>query len=373
MKRWILLTIAVVLALGLSACAQAPAQTPAEEEAPAQATSVTDLAGRTVELPADVTKVVAIGPGALRLVCYAGAADKVVGIEDLERKEPIQRPYLLANPALLDLPVIGAGGPDSAPDAERLLEVAPDVIFAAQLVDQASADELQSKTGIPVVVLNYGDLGTFDEQLFTSLDLVGSVLGASERTTEVSELIKSTMADLQARTAEVAEADHPTAYIGALGFKGAHGIESTSPNYPPFSAIGARNVAGDLTPKGSVMIDKEQLIEWDPRYIFLDRSGLSLVKEDVAKNRALYESFGAVKDKRVYTQIPFNNYWTNIETALANSYFAGTVMYPEQFADVDPAVKLDELSQVMLGAPMHEKLTETYKGGFENLDLLKAK
>lgn len=372
-KTIALVMTAVLVAVLLAGCGGAATSTSSSEETTDTASGphqVTDLLGRSVEVPADVQKVVAIGPGALRLVCYAGAADKVVGIEDIEVQKPIQRPYLLANPSLLDLPVIGAGGPDSSPDAERILETAPDVIFVAQLVDEAAADELQTTTGIPVVAVTYGDLGTFGDELFTSLDLVGEVTDTSDRTTEIVSFIKSTMADLESRTSSVADADQPTAYVGALGYKGAHGIESTSPNYPPFSVISAKNVAADLTPKGNVMIDKEQLIEWDPQFIFLDRSGLSLVKEDVAENRSLYEELSAVKDQQVYTQIPFNNYWTNIETALGNAYYAGSVMYPEQFSDVDPATKFDEISTAMLGVPMYETLSETYKGGFESLDLL---
>ena len=37
--------------------------------------TVTDLLGREVTVPAEVEKVVAIGPGALRLYVYAGVLD----------------------------------------------------------------------------------------------------------------------------------------------------------------------------------------------------------------------------------------------------------------------------------------------------------
>jgi ABC-type Fe3+-hydroxamate transport system substrate-binding protein len=48
------------------------------------------------------------------------------------------------------LPTIGLGGPNSTPEAEKLVSVQPDVIFVAYLVDRAQADELQAKTNIPV-------------------------------------------------------------------------------------------------------------------------------------------------------------------------------------------------------------------------------
>lgn len=367
--------MAVMLVATLAVTACAPKTTggdgkPAEQTRPA---TVTDLAGREVRIPESVERVVAIGPGALRLMVYAGGTDLVVGIEDFETQPPLSRPYTMANPQLLELPKIGVGGPDSAADAERLLSVEPDVIFLAQIADAEGAEKLQTATGIPVVVVSYGALGLIDEDFFTSLKLVGTVLGTTERAEEAAATIRGALDDLASRTSGVADADKPTVFVGGLGFKGAHGLESTQAKYLPFGAIGARNVAAEIKQQGAIMIDKEKLLEWNPDYIFVDRSGLSLVLEDVAKNRALYEGLAAVKNGHVYSQLPFNNYWTNVELALANAYYTGSVMYPAEFKDVDIAAKTDELSTALVGAPVHDALVTMYKGGFDRIDLLKAR
>lgn len=53
---------------------------PEEEEVTGGDTiTVVDLAGREVEIVAPAKKVVAIGPGALRLVCYVNGAEKNCG------------------------------------------------------------------------------------------------------------------------------------------------------------------------------------------------------------------------------------------------------------------------------------------------------
>jgi iron complex transport system substrate-binding protein len=367
----VLVAIGLVAALlagcGDTSAVEEPASTPAGPGAPV---TVTDLAGRPVEVPESVDSVIALGPGTLRLLCYVGAVDRVIGIEEIEARPPIQRPYLLAYPELLELPIIGPGGPDSTPDAERILAAGPDVIFIAQIVDKDAADKLQAATGIPVFVVTYGDLGSFDEELFDSVELVGEVLGVQPRAADVVSFVRDAIGDLGARGADVPEAERPSAYAGALGFKGLQGIESTQGRYPPFAGIGANSVTASLGQQGSVMIDKEQLLEWDPDYLFIDRSGLSLVLEDVSANRGLYEALGAVREGRVHTQIPFNNYWTNVETALANSYYAGTVLFPDEFADVDAAAKHDEISEYLLGMPLHDQLVEVYGGGFGTVDLL---
>jgi len=370
------LAFALVLVLtvlaGCGAGGEEPHETvPAARESAER--TVTDLAGREVRVPAEVDGVAAIGSGALRLVVYAGGAGRVVGVEEFETRPPVARPYTLANPGLLELPIIGAGGPDSTPDAERLLAAAPDVIFVNQIADAQGADRLQEATGIPVVVVSYGSLGTLDEPFFRSIELIGEVIGTSGRAAEVVTYVRDTLSDLAARTAGVPDAAKATAYVGALGFKGARGIESTQPKYLPLAAIGAINVAGSVEQTSAVMIDREQLVAWDPDHIFLDLGGLALVREDVQADRGFYEGLTAVREGRVYAQLPFNNYSTNVEVALADAYYAGTVLFPELFADVDPAAKADEIASALVGEPVYDRLTAIYGQGFGAIDLLGGK
>lgn len=58
---------------------------------------VTDLAGRKVSIPGEVTRLVTLGPGALRLVTYLDAANRVVGIDAMEKRmarDVYARPYM---------------------------------------------------------------------------------------------------------------------------------------------------------------------------------------------------------------------------------------------------------------------------------------
>lgn len=360
-----LLIVLLISGIVLGGCGP---KAPGGQEAAAPKTVVTDLVGRQVEAPVPANRVVAIGPGALRLVCYANGAAKVVGVEELEKKQPTGRPYILAHPELKDLPSIGQGGPNSTPDAEKLVSIKPDVIFVAYLVDKAQADELQAKTNIPVVVLSYGQLATFDEDVYKSLQLIGKIIGQPERAQEVVAYLQECQQDLQERTKDIPENKKPKVYVGALGMKGVHGIESTQAKYPPFMAIKARNVVDETGRTGSVMIDKEKLLSWDPDIIFLDQGGLALVREDYQKNPRFYQSLRAVREGRVYGQIPYNFYTTNIDTAIADTYYAGKVIFPEQFKDIDPAQKADQIYQFLLGKPLYQQMAKDF-GGFRKLGL----
>lgn len=363
-KVCIVLMVAVALSLpGLTGCNDDSNQVKED------IITITDLAGRQVEIEAPASRITAIGPGALRLVCYCDAVDKVVGIESMEKQWETGRPYIIANPELLDLPVIGQGGPDSSADPEALLNVEPDVIFAAYLLDASKADELQAKTGIPVVVLSYGQLATFDQELMTSLELIGKITGTRERAEEVINYIQDCQDDLNKRTADIEDDMKPTVYAGAIGMKGMHGIESTQANFPPFTAINARSVVDEAGLSGwSIMIDKEQLLQWDPDYIFIDESGLQMVMEDHAENPGFYDALKAVREDKVLGYLPYNFYTTNVDTAIGVAYFMGKTLYPDAFADVDPAAKADEIYKFLLGKAMYDRMAEDF-GGFMELSL----
>jgi len=360
----VFLTAAVLAALALFSCGCEGGE---KKASGTEIKMITDLAGREVEVTAPAQRVAAIGPGALRLVCYTGCADKVVGIENMEKQWSTGRPYIIAHPELLDLPVIGQGGPDSTPDPEMLLNVDPDVIFVAYLVDAAKADELQSKTGIPVVVLSYGQLGTFDQEVFDSLSLIGEITGEEKRADEAIEYIKGCRDDLRKRTADIPEGEKPRVYVGGIGMKGTHGIESTQGNFPPLASVGAVNVVDETGSKGSVMIDKEQLIAWDPDIIFIDESGLQMVMEDYSGNPGFYNTLRAVKEGRLFGYLPYNFYTTNIDTAIADAYFMGKTMFPQAFEDIDPAKKADEIFAFLLGKPLYERMAADF-GGFKKID-----
>ena len=335
--------------------------------------TVTDMLGREVTIPANVERIVAIGPGALRFYVYAGNLDYVVGIEEMDASSNTGRPYMIVNPSLAELPVIGQGGPSNAPDPEKLLTVTPDVIFSTYATETGLADELQEKTGIPVVAISYGGQGfgvtdIFDETIQESLLLIGEICGTTDQAQAVVDFIQEAQQDLSGRTVDIADADKPSVYIGGLGSKGTHGIESTQGEYMLLDVIHANNVVDGTGESGSVMVDKEKLLDWDPDFIFIDQGGFAAVVEDYQKNTTFYEALSAVQNGQVYSQLPYNYYNTNLGTAIADAYYLGKILYPEAFADIDPIEKADQIYESLLGQGVYDQMAEMF-GGFGALNL----
>ena len=330
---------------------------------------VVDLVERTVEVPKTVNRIVCSGPGALRLICYMNEEDKVVGVEQAEKKwGPTGRPYILANPELANLPPIGPGGPgaiSSGPDAELVVKLHPDVIFVTYM-EKGKADDYQKKVHIPVVVLSYGKLATFkSEPIFNSLRVIGEILDNEKGAEEVVAFMQKLNADLENRTKDISKDKKPTVYVGGLGQKGMHGVQSTCCKYPPFIAVSANNVADKLGKDGQLFIDKEQLIKWNPDYIFIDEYGYQLVMNDL--HLPSMKLLKAVKSSDLYGILPYNFYTTNICTAFADAYYTGKVLYPEKFKDIDPQRKADEIYTFLVGKPVYKEMQKDF-GGFKKIE-----
>ncbi|SLM29775.1 conserved exported hypothetical protein [Desulfamplus magnetovallimortis] len=302
--------------------------------------SITDMAGRNISLPATPSRIACIGPGALRLIVYLEAHEKVAGVEDMEKLNPGGRPYWLATHQKFEkLPRIGPVGPagiNKKPDMEALLAVNPDLIFITYM-DAGLADEVEKTLSIPVVVLSYGALGTFDKAVFKAMEIAGKVLDRKKRANEIIEYIEALRKDLQHRTGDIPDNQKPGVYVGGIGYRGAHGIESTESNYIPLDWCNAINLAERIEARiGShIFADKEILLGLDPDVIFIDGGGLELVIQDFHKKKKFYRALKAFRNQRIYTLLPFNFYSTNIATALSDAYAIGKILYPDQFKDLD--------------------------------------
>ncbi|MFZ7128335.1 MAG: iron ABC transporter substrate-binding protein [Desulfobacterales bacterium] len=325
---------------------------------------VTDMAGRRVTVTEAPGRIVCIGPGALRLIVYLEAHDRVVGVEDLEKRNPEGRPYRLAKPELGALPRIGPGGPaviNKKPDLEAVLSVHPDLVFITYM-DAPLADQVQETLGIPVVVLSYGAFATFDTAVYDAIRIAGKILGREDRAHAVVDYIESLRKDLERRTLGIPADRRPGVYVGGIGYRGAQGIESTEAEYIPFNWVHANNVAGRIENRiGShVSMDKELLLRLDPDVLFIDGGGLALVAADVTKKPVYYNNLTAFKTRRVHTLLPFNWYTTNIGTALADAYAIGKLLYSDRFADVSLDAKADEIYTFLVGSPVYAMMRGEY-------------
>ena len=352
-----LMTLAVILMVSASACGCISSSDTADGTG--TTSTIIDMAGRTVEIPQSIDGFVAIEAGALRYAVYAGGADRIVGVEDVEFSDSViapVRPYNFAHPEFSLLPSIG---PIHGGDSELIASLEPDVIFWTYATAE-DADALFAQTGIPVVCIVYGDLLGGWDTFCQALRIYGNVLGTDDIVEQKIGYIQSLKDDLDRRSCTILEEDMPSAYVGGVACRGPHSIESTNPVYEPFELLGADNVAAELGTT-TRSIDPEILLTWDPDYIFVDESSYAVgVFDDL--NSGLYSDMSAIVDKNVYGVMPYNWYTANWSTVLADAYYIGKVLYPEEFDDIEIDTLADEIYTNLVGAPVYGDMCGYYEG-----------
>ncbi|MBE0586142.1 MAG: iron ABC transporter substrate-binding protein [Desulfofustis sp.] len=338
--------------------------------APASARTVVDALGRSVTVPDRIERVICSGSGCLRLLTFLQADETVVAVDDIESRRNTfdARPYALATPRYKTLPIFGQFRGHDNLELILSLKPAPQIIFKTFSTMGHDPIELQQKTGIPVIVLNYGNLSSLRDRFCQSLQLMGTVLGRERRAEELIGFFDATIADLQRRTATVAADRRPSVLLGGVAFKGPHGFNSTEPTYPPFQFVNARNLAYDeaMTAKelSATTIAKEQIVAWNPDILFLDLSTLQMGDRAGGRyelqNDPAYQTLTAVKEGRVYGVLPYNWYTSNYGSILANAYYIGSVLYPERFADVDPRRTADDIYTFLVGRPVFGEMNRLF-------------
>ena len=329
--------------------------------------NITDSFGRVVSIPDNPEKIAVSGSGSMRYFVYLDAVDRVVGVDysdsalNIYPEDP--RPYMLANPEILNISEIGASR--SVVDGEKLLTSGADILFVAASSEASieSANEIQDKTGIPVVLFYTGDYATQKDKVCDSLEMLATILHKEDRYQELMTYFTSVENDLTSRVANVSASD-ARAYVGGISYRGEHGLDGTNPNYLPFKILNVNNVASeipDVSQSEYAQVVKEQILAWDPDIIFvglgtINAAGGGAIYE--LQNDVSYKTLTAAKTSEVYTVNPDISAGANYETQLVNAYYIGKVLYPEQFADVDLAKKADAIYNNVVGGDVYEELKE---------------
>ena len=333
--------------------------------------TITDAFGREVTIPENPEKIAVVGSGSMRYFMYLGLdTDMFVAVDAQDGRlysySFEQRPYALAHPELKEKQAVGPT--KGVVDNEKLLMSGAEILFmgGATSSNAEVANEIQEKTGIPVVMFYVGNYVTDSEEIQDSLLMLGEILGKEQRAKDLIAYFDAVEDDLQKRVKGLS-ADE-TVYVGGVAYNGVHGLDGTDPTYYPFAVLNLKNAASEVSSvsqTGYAQISKEKLLEWDPDFIIVDLATLTAAEGGALvelKNDPSYKELTAVKNNMVYTVNPHTAMNVNHETTLANAYFIGKLLYPEQFEDIDPVKKADEIYSFVVGKPVFELLKENVEG-----------
>lgn len=345
--------------------------------------TITDMIGRQVEIvPGSYQHVVCIGAGALRMYSYIGDVSLLSGVEDIDNTalenrpqmfDGVARPYVIAYEDVFSkLPSCGVGGPNAqAAEAEKIIACDPDIVLS-EYEDSEKEDALQEQLGVPVLTVRVGPKAVFDDAFASSMTMLGTVFGREDKAEMLLSFVESEKEDIVKRTADIAAGDRPGVYICGLGNWGTTNHLMTAQNYYPFTAANVRNVVADLDADGIQPIEEEKFISLgaDMDIMIMDAAAVKNIRPLYQEDRTMFDTCKAWQDGEVYLQMAYNAYYTNFETALANTWFIGKTVYPDRFEDIDMADKTNEITKAFLGQELADEIfaCPASFGGYQKID-----
>lgn len=292
-----------------------------------QTQTITDMAGRSVTIPAHITSVLGTSPPTTMLI-YMIAPDKLLGWNSNNTG------YLPAK--YLNLPAVGGWFGGKEGNYESFLSMHPDIVlegYNQQGDMKATVDARQEKFGeLPVVgVENSVDALGYSEPI----RFMGDLLGEPEQADKMISFYDSVLKEVQKKVEAIPDSKKVTVYQAA----GADGLTTEvrgSPHSQLIDVAGGINVVDQpLTDAfGEVKVSMEQVMTWNPDVIIVEDA--NLYKKMFTDPS--WSQIKAVKDKRVYLtpKTPFSWYDhpPGVNRIIGIPWTA-KMLYPDEFKDMD--------------------------------------
>jgi len=357
MKRLIVLFLALCLIAGLCACAgpaavptEAPQDTPTESpvtedpatDAPATETpgeeepeetpvpeqqqetvEFTDDTGRTLTIPAEISKIAVSGPLS-QIILFSLAPDQLVGISN--SWDPGAERYF--DPKYYNLPVLGQlyGGKGEL-NLEELLAAAPQIVFdvgEAKSSIGEDLDALTEQTGIPFIHIDASTTTMGD-----AYRKLGALLGLEAQAEELASYCESIITMVNDTMNAVGEDRAKILYL--LGDEGLNVIAKGSYHGEIFDMV-ADNAAvlDDPSSRGTGNeTDMEQIMLWDPEFIIFSSDSIG----DSVGDDPLWQQLTAIKEGN-YAIAPYGPYnWMGFPPSVQRNLgilWLIKTLYPEQ-------------------------------------------
>lgn len=329
---------------------------PPEEAAP-QEREITDMAGRTMTVPAEIESVFSTGPAAA-IYLYTLVPDKLLGwnyaLNDIEKSIILEQYH--------DLPNFGQG---DAVNYEAVIAAGPTIALNVTSINDGSidaSDALAEQLGVPVVMVSSDLLDAPAVYRF-----MGKLFGVEEQAEALAAYAEETFNAIS--SLDIPNEEKVRIYYG----NGEDSLETApagSSHGQIIDLVNAVNVADlELGDGSRVQISAEQLLAWDPDVIIVngepkaDMTGSAAAEAILAD--PLFATLKAVQNGAVYgtPNAPFS--WVDRPPGpnrIVGMRWLSGLIYPEYLDyDVDEAVR--EFFQLFYHVELtDEQLTQLYNG-----------
>lgn len=336
-----------------------------------KAESIVDVAGRTVELPKKVDRVL-LGEGrmlySLAILDKDDPTKRIVGWQGELKTSDAQgyNAYLNKFPHIKDIPLIGQTS-EASVNPETVMSLNPDVaIFGiaghGPGVTNPLVEKLQN-AGVPVVFIDFRQHPM--KNTIPSIKILGKVLQREETANKYLAFYEKHLNRIQERVAKIPAEQRATVFIEMLP-------EVKSPtcchtagkgNFGEFiEAAGGHNIAADILPAVIGEISLEHVMTVDPKVYIMSgtgnndaklglKAGLGVTKENSAQSLKRLTTRTGVNALTAVTSIDnthgiWHNFYNSPYNIIAIEAFAKW-FYPDLFEDVDLQETFNELQEFL--------------------------
>lgn len=336
----------------------------------AAAHDVTDVLGRTVDVPANVTRVV-LGEG--RLISAFALLDKdapfqrIVGWQnDLKLLDAhTYNAYVAKFPTVKDIPLIGQASEQSV-SAEQILSLKPDLaVFSISghgPTEHSPVADVLAKAGVPVLFVDFR-LNPV-QGTHTSMTALGQALGRETQAKAFLDFYDRHIKVISDAVATLPAGPRPSVFLELLAgaWQAPGHTTGKSGMGEVIKLVGGRNIAADVVPGALGDISVEYALKADPDvYVATGnhKPGLILgagVAEadaraafDQVLARPEFANLRAIREGNSHGL--WHDFYNSPYNLLAIESLAKWV-HPALFAKLDPQTTMDEMNQQFLGMPL---------------------
>jgi iron complex transport system substrate-binding protein len=358
-KKILCLLLAVSMLLSAAGCSQESAKNDESDKT----ITVTDHNGDTVKLPSHIERIVVcdIYPLPSVLAVFFDSAKKIVGMSGASMSAAKNSLLSELYPEILNAET-GFINNDGDVNVEELSALKPDVVFYG-----ASSKKLGDKlkeAGFNAVAISVNKWGYNSiETLNNWISLLNQIFPDNDKAKTVESYSSEIYDMVQKRVANLSDSERARVF-----FLFRYSENSIMTSGRLFfgewwaKAIGAVNVAEELTKDNSVEVNMEQVYKWNPDKVFI--TNFTAAQPEDLYNGTIgnynWSGIKAVENKQVY-KMPlgmYRSYTPGVDTPITLMWLAKTV-YPELFKDIDITKEVKKYYKTVFGVELTDAQSES--------------
>lgn len=243
--------------------------------------TITDAVDNEVTIEQQPEKIVSLIPSNTEIVYALDKGDAVVGVTEHDNY-----PEEVAS-----VEKVG----DMEINVEKIISLQPDLVLAHGSSAPSSESGLEQlrNAGITVVVVPNAD--SF-ETVYHSIHLIGQVTGTTEKADEVIEGMKSNLAEIQEKAADITE--KATVWVEVSGAPEIYTTGKGTFMHEMLEVINATNAAGEQ--EGWVMMTEEDIVALNPDVVVTTYGSYDPNAKANVLAREAWSEVPAIQNERVY-------------------------------------------------------------------------